>query len=665
MALATAGNVPGVYVEVKQQHAPMRDALDLVLSAEWTSSNLPFENAFTRSLVLRTFGVLASEGVLPMEDALGSIHHERPKVGSKPPDPDSPGASHPRSEARTLRAIVQEMVQGGRSSFAVMSYSPAMTLGYWFLDAVDRLEVRLQDKEWESLASWLDSVFSRQMSLAASHHSSLMDPVAMAMAACGSVRLRRIASESGKDFPSSASSILPSEVELREGIRRLFKEQNSTGIWPKYFSLFHYPDGGSNFTFSFEMLEAVLHEFGESELIEEEEILEGLRKAVEWCEVNRLEFPMGTVKYRGWNSGGQPESLSSGKPESWATATVHMFLNELDYALSSAIDQQLLTLYAREGTRKREPDRRPWERDVMDTEIALDDSKDSVKGIIEYHLMKPALQEIGKGRPRNLTLPRRRSALLFGPPGTSKTRVVKAFADALGWPFVEINPSHFLTSGLNNIYGRTNEVFDDLLDLRGAVVLFDELDALVRRRPGGGEAPLDVTREFLTTSMLPKLIELHDRGQVFYFMATNHRDVFDEAITRSGRFDLHIFMGVPTWKEKLSQLERFLPRMATEPAAEDVDYAKGVVGGWVEERTDLSELLDWFSFGETKSLFEESFGGNTTLRSAVDEPGQSRKFEARVRLFADKRIGLRKLEGTDLGEPRKQYELDRNQSRVQ
>src|SRR5262249_51787126 len=152
-----------------------------------------------------------------------------------------------------------------------------------------------------------------------------------------------------------------------------------------------------------------------------------------------------------------------------------------------------------------------------------------------------------------ITVRARRSALLFGPPGTSKTSIVKALAKKIGWPFLEINPAHFLNEGLERIYVRADEVFEDLMDLSGVVVLFDEMDALVQKRKDEDKTSerLDVTRQFLTTSMLPKLSKLYERGGVLFFMATNYQSEFDEAIKRPRRFDLLLCMAPPPWRAKV------------------------------------------------------------------------------------------------------------------
>jgi hypothetical protein len=75
----------------------------------------------------------------------------------------------------------------------------------------------------------------------------------------------------------------------------------------------------------------------------------GLERAVEWCEKNRYEYHVGGQVYRGWNSGGQLTSLAAGKPESWATGVVHMFLVRLAGLLSVSIQRRLREKYDATG----------------------------------------------------------------------------------------------------------------------------------------------------------------------------------------------------------------------------------------------------------------------------------------------------------------------------
>src|SRR5206468_1332423 len=87
----------------------------------------------------------------------------------------------------------------------------------------------------------------------------------------------------------------------------------------------------------------------------------------------------------------------------------------------------------------------------------------------------------------------------------------------------------YLDCDLPGIYDSVNDVFTDLADLFGVVILFDEMDALVQSRESDESktSGLDVTQKLLTTSMLPKLLKLRKTGRALFFMATNHQSQFD------------------------------------------------------------------------------------------------------------------------------------------
>ena len=138
------------------------------------------------------------------------------------------------------------------------------------------------------------------------------------------------------------------------------------------------------------------------------------------------------------------------------------------------------------------------------------------------------------------------SALLFGPPGTSKTTIAKAVADGLDWPVVLLNPGNFIERGLEYIETQARSVFDRLIRLSRAVVVFDECDELFRERePRPESEQMRGITAFVTASMLPKLQELHDRGRVVFFICTNNFDSMDPAIKRGGRIDHIVGVGPP------------------------------------------------------------------------------------------------------------------------
>jgi hypothetical protein len=459
-------------------------------------------------------------------------------------------------EAFSLSGMARTLA-GDPNQFRINDYAASPVIIYWFVDAIDRAGISLSRNEWGVLCGWAAQEFAHQRSLVVAKNAVMMDPVAMAMAACLCVRLRSISHAGRHGMSSSHQAVLPSVPELNQSILELFDEQTDSGIWPKYFALFHYQEAGSNFCFTFELLEAVLTEFGEQTgLMNHVAFIRGLEKAITWCEQNRLEYVKksgaGVVKFCGWNSGGFLESLKKEQPESWATAVVHMFLWELVETLSDYIQSRVLEKYEA-GTPTA-----PTLADVLDIDVLLAGTNYSLKGIIEDSFINPFKE---KTRRELLIEPPRGtpvSALLFGPPGTSKTQIARMIAHELDWPLVQIDPSHFLKDTFQHIYIQAEHIFDDIEDLTGVVVFFDEMDALVQNRDPVSDAPkLDTESQFLTTFMLPKLARLHDLRHVIFLMATNFQERFDDAIKRAGRFDLLLCVGPPTLAEKCASLHVF------------------------------------------------------------------------------------------------------------
>jgi DNA replication protein DnaC len=104
----------------------------------------------------------------------------------------------------------------------------------------------------------------------------------------------------------------------------------------------------------------------------------------------------------------------------------------------------------------------------------------------------PALHSnsVRKGRSLPKTCPM--SALLYGPPGTSKTEWAKMLA------------SYIIAEGIDRVYAMTNKLFSMLSIAEEIVVLLDEFDEMGRDRTRSD----NVLSRFFTTAMLPKLMRL-------------------------------------------------------------------------------------------------------------------------------------------------------------
>ena len=254
---------------------------------------------------------------------------------------------------------------------------------------------------------------------------------------------------------------------------------------------------------------------------------------------------------RGWCSDhpyGQPLI------ESWTTANVLQSAISLQMLLEEVDRASILNTFVVIDPHSEDwPPWLEWESYMRENEP---DHSYPILKYLDEHIIQP-INSSTRGLPsaENESV----SALLFGPPGTSKTTIVKAVATGLGWPVVLLSPGDFIKEGLEYIEAQARSLFSRLQRLSRAVVLFDECDELFRNRKPSEEA--EQTRgiaAFVTASMLPKLQELHDRGKVVFFICTNKFETLDPAVKRGGRIDHIIGVGPPDEEARKRIIEHVL-----------------------------------------------------------------------------------------------------------
>jgi hypothetical protein len=343
-----------------------------------------------------------------------------------------------------------------------------------------------------------------------------------------------------------------------------FESQNSDGSWPSSGVLFHYPSVGNAYCFEYELLAQLI-----STKSLWDEILRHIGKlsaSVNFLFRQAYDLELGRPgRMLAWASG---HHLQLEGPESWSTASVYQFLAMLDRLVAEGVRRHVFQEFR---TAYRAPIDFALEDQDADLDVVLhkrwgketDRQLDSTlepaaENVIDGSLTKTMFgcfakplalhsNSVKKGRSLPKTCPM--SALLYGPPGTSKTEWAKMLANFLGWPLLSVDPSYIIAEGMDRVYAMTNKLFSMLSIAEEIVVLLDEFDEMGRDRTRSD----NVLSRFFTTAMLPKLIEINKSRRIVFLLATNYLSEFDSAFTRDGRFDMRVQIMQPNIKSKLAR----------------------------------------------------------------------------------------------------------------
>jgi hypothetical protein len=378
---------------------------------------------------------------------------------------------------------------------------------------------------------------------------------------------------------------------LKEALKCLFSTQTD-GTWRHYKPLFHYKKAGNAYCYVFEtfaiLLQCALRAGAVPEMVRELLKPYGKNLMDLWRYADSTKIPLPKArKAFGWCSGHRTNVTA---PESWATASVFSYAQSL---------RRLIGIWCREEAlgKLNTPHTRVSSRDAAQEIVSRGKTWGIEKIPISEQLfvsfINPVLMHECNDKLEPDSQPiaedHARSAILFGPPGTSKTTLIRLLADAIGWDYVELHASHFVAEGLTQVQKTADTIFNQLAEVDHTVVLFDEIDELVRER----DIEKDAFGRFLTTSMLPKLAELWTGRKVLYFVATNHINYFDSAIVRSHRFDALILVSPPSYTAKVAELKRLLSKT----------YRMDSVGFDVLEEQVQRELQD---LGRAKPVSHEA-----------------------------------------------------------
>jgi ATPase family associated with various cellular activities (AAA) len=515
-----------------------------MVNSDWRTAKLPKGNPFTASFLLESIHLL-------LDGAEGDLPEAERKTVDK----------HLEKLKRQLRQGRGGLEIGGYSRTAFLTHKAVRALSLWG---------KMDDVLHESVSNWVWAHL-REESVLVSADNPDADVFEIAYSVILANQLAPI------------ESMTPQQRDvLRFALEQFFGCQNPrTGGWPRSRPLFHYPKLGDAHCFDYELLVPLLEDRQLLPLIFRN--LKSLALAADV--LDKTKFPLRPGGF-GWASGHHGQTHLA---ESWSTASVFHFCYELHRVVAEAIRRSVFAYVGSEYVAPGTPGWKPsdtLDTTFLDSPTSFDDSASSLRKAVEDGFVRPLVEQRGvvaQGRAFHADVAV--GAILYGPPGTSKTRLARDIANCMAWPLLSIDPSHLTRKGLDEVHAEANRVFSMLESCEQVVIFMDELDELVRsREPERGE----LESRFLTTAMLPKLAQLNDRRRAVYLLATNHLEAFDVAIRRPGRFDKTFFVLPPNFASKADKWPIFM------------NYVESL--SQPDEQAEMKTLIADLTYAEAENL---------------------------------------------------------------
>jgi cell division protease FtsH len=188
-----------------------------------------------------------------------------------------------------------------------------------------------------------------------------------------------------------------------------------------------------------------------------------------------------------------------------------------------------------------------------------DEAVQELREIVTFLREPERFRRVGAKMPRGV--------ILHGPPGTGKTLLAKAVAGEAGVPFFALSGSDFVDTYVGVGAARVRDLFAEARKSEnGAIIFFDEIDAIGRSRGANGGNGADAEREGTLNQLLVELDGFGARDKIVVIAATNRLDMLDKALLRPGRFDRRVQVGLPAEAGRLAILRLHSRHM---PIADD------------------------------------------------------------------------------------------------
>lgn len=195
-----------------------------------------------------------------------------------------------------------------------------------------------------------------------------------------------------------------------------------------------------------------------------------------------------------------------------------------------------------------------------------DEAKEELQELVDFLKNPEKFSTLGGKLPKGV--------LLVGPPGTGKTLLARAVAGEAGVPFFFMSGSEFDEIYVGVGAKRVRELFAAAKTKSPAIIFIDELDAVGGKRNAKDAAYVRQT----LNQLLTELDGFEQNSGVIILAATNSPESLDKALTRPGRFDRNVVVGLPDVRGRMAILKHHMKNITSSPEVSLEALAAGTPG---------------------------------------------------------------------------------------
>ena len=212
-----------------------------------------------------------------------------------------------------------------------------------------------------------------------------------------------------------------------------------------------------------------------------------------------------------------------------------------------------------------------------------DEAKNELEEIVDFFKNPEKFVNAGAKIPKGI--------LLEGPPGTGKTLLARALAGEANVSFISVSASEFVQMFVGLGASRVRDLFNNARKNSPCVIFIDEIDAIGRSRGGNMNSGGNEEREQTLNQILTNMDGFDKLTNVVVVAATNRADILDKALTRSGRFDRKVTVGLPNIENREKILKVHL---RNKEFSNETDFS------------EISKLTSGFSGADIENMANEA-----------------------------------------------------------